>query len=190
MRVQICTVIIWSKLAFFLDPQLGPDNNPILDQIITVQNGPSGHLTWPLNPQKKKNKNKTKVEKTRNTKNELFSYRSFFLFWGIQNLLFWQLGPKARPQKHYKNKGFGKTIFGKQLTVTKRPFLDKSPNQETPVILFCCFFSLNNKTQTFAETPIFSVLENINKRISNIKLKTEKVQKAKFAPFFWKKSYC
>ena len=31
--------IIWSKLAFVLDPQLGPDNNPTLDQIRTILNG-------------------------------------------------------------------------------------------------------------------------------------------------------
>ena len=36
LRAQILMVIIWSKLAIFLDPKLGPDNNPCLDQIIRL----------------------------------------------------------------------------------------------------------------------------------------------------------
>ena len=31
-------MIIWSKFAFFKRTQLGPDNNPYLDQIVTPQN--------------------------------------------------------------------------------------------------------------------------------------------------------
>ena len=36
MRTQILIVIDWSKLAFILDPKLGPVNNPYLDQLITI----------------------------------------------------------------------------------------------------------------------------------------------------------
>ena len=38
MCTQIIIVIIWSKLAFLFG-QLGPDNNPTLDQITTIKNG-------------------------------------------------------------------------------------------------------------------------------------------------------
>ena len=36
MRAQIFEVIKWAKLAFFLDPQLGPVNNFDLAQLITL----------------------------------------------------------------------------------------------------------------------------------------------------------
>ena len=39
LRAQIFKVINWSKLAFFLDPQLVPVNNFDLDQLITLKNG-------------------------------------------------------------------------------------------------------------------------------------------------------
>ena len=38
LRTKISGVTIWSKSAFLKRTQLGPDNNPYLDQIITPQN--------------------------------------------------------------------------------------------------------------------------------------------------------
>ena len=39
LRAQILVVINGSRLAFILDPKLGPVNNPYLDQLITIKNG-------------------------------------------------------------------------------------------------------------------------------------------------------
>ena len=100
------------------------------------------------NPKNKKRKKKKKQKKTKkkhkNTKKELFSYQSmFYLFWWVSKISFLTPWPKKRaPKKHYKNRGFSKVIFWKQMCVTKRPFLDKkSPNPEIPVIIFVAFSS-------------------------------------------------
>ena len=88
--------------------------------------GPSGHLTWPLNPpkktqkQKKKKRNKRKNKKTRKKrspkrKQQKYPKISFsiisqiFPFFGVafQNFPFLTPWPKKRaPKKHYKNRGF------------------------------------------------------------------------------------
>ena len=107
--------------------------------------GPLGHLTWPLNPPKKhknkkinkenKRKNKKKKQEkkkpkknSKNTQKLAFQLSvKFFLFWvAFQNFPFFDtLAQKARTQKHYKNRGFRTFFFGKQMCVTKRPFLDQ-----------------------------------------------------------------
>ena len=78
--------------------------------------GPSGNLTWPLNPPKKtkkkqknknkknkqKNKKKQKVKKHKNTKKKSFSVISQnFLFWGgcPKIAFFDNLAQKARTPK-------------------------------------------------------------------------------------------
>ena len=91
---------------------------------------------------KKTRKQKTKqiIQKTRSpqmnqqqrrksTPKKLFSYQSIFpfVFGGRPKFHFFsQLVQKRAPPKHYKNRGFSKTFFGKQLCVTKRPFLDNA----------------------------------------------------------------
>ena len=120
--------------------------------------GPSGHLTWPLNPSKEtknktnppkkqlKTKNRTKRKKPKNTKIpkiELFSYQSFLFWWVSKISLFDDLAKQACTQKHYKNRGFSKAFFEKHMCVMKRPFLDKTkPNPEIPVIISVCLFLL------------------------------------------------
>ena len=131
-------------------------------------------MRWPFGPnletlqknkKTKKTKNNKEIKKPKKqkiSKNELFSYQSIFLIFlvGVQNFPFLTTWPRKRaPPKHYKNRGFSKPIFEKQMCVTKRPFLDKkNPNSEIPVIIFCLFFSFNNKKhKNAAETPIFIV---------------------------------
>ena len=81
---------------------------------------------------KTKKKEPTKTKKTR--KNQKYSKMSFsvisenfLFFWlGVQNIPFFTTWPKKRAhKKHYKNRGFRPPFFGKQLCVTKRPFLDQ-----------------------------------------------------------------
>ena len=70
--------------------------------------GPSGHLTWPLNPPKETQKNKTKKTKKekklekKNTQKWAFqlSVKIFFFFgWVSKISLFDNLAQKARTQK-------------------------------------------------------------------------------------------
>ena len=78
----------------------------------------------------------------------------------VQNISLLTTWPKsAHPPKHYKNRGFNKAFFEKQMCITKRPFLDKKTKPEIPVIIILpSLFSFNKKkTQTLAETPIFIV---------------------------------
>ena len=49
----------------------------------------------------------------------------FFLGGFSKFPFFYNLAQKARTQKNYKNRGFRPPFFGKQLCVTKRPFLDQ-----------------------------------------------------------------
>ena len=162
--------------------------------------GPLGHLTWPLNHPKKDPKKKIKKKKPQKQKilnNELFSYQwKFLLFWWVSKIsFFWQLGQKsAHPKKHYKNRGFSNPFFGKQFCVTKRPFLDKKPNPEIPVIIFFCLFLLfrRQKTQKLAESRnphFYSVLANQKREFSKFKLKTQKIEKPIFCTLFWKRPF-
>ena len=124
------------------------------------------HLT--LKPSKKTNTNKKKKQKKRKKKkhkipkNELFSYQSNFSFFlvGVQNFPFLTTWPKKRaPKKHYKNRGFSKAFFEKQICVTKRPFLDKKTQIQKFQLSFFCLFLLfaTTKNTKLAETPIFIV---------------------------------
>ena len=82
---------------------------------------------------KRKNKKKTRETKRsqKNSKNtkKLASQLSvkFFFFWVVfQNFPFLTPWPRKRaPKKHYKNRGLRAFLFGKQMCVTKRPFLDQ-----------------------------------------------------------------
>ena len=105
-------------------------------------------MRWPFGPphmtlkpskktQKKNNKTPKKKEKKKQKKtrkNKKYSKMSFsvisenfLLFWlGVQNFPFLTTWPKKRAhKKHYKNSGFRAFSFGKQMCVTKRPFLDQ-----------------------------------------------------------------
>ena len=104
-----------------------------------------------IQKKQKKKRKKKKRKKTHNThtkeyqKKELFN--QFFLFLvGVRISFFDNLPKKRAPKKHHKNRGFSK-VFGKQMCVTKRPFLDqKNPKPEIPIIFFFAFFfSFNNK---------------------------------------------
>ena len=59
-------------------------------------------------------------------------------------------------EKHYKNRGFSKAFFEKQMCVTKRPFSDqKTQIQKFQLSLFAYSFHFQQeKTQQLAETPI------------------------------------
>ena len=84
---------------------------------------------------KKKQKNKKKKKPKKNSKNTpklafQLSIKFFFFFWvAFQNFPFLTPWPrKCAPKKYYKNRGF-RAFFvgggGKQMCVTKRPFLDQ-----------------------------------------------------------------
>ena len=81
--------------------------------------------------QKKKNKKKKQKKTRKNQKYSKMSFsvisENFLFFWlGVQNFPFFTTWPKKRAhKKHYKNRGFRPPFFGKQLCVTKRPFLDQ-----------------------------------------------------------------
>ena len=129
--------------------------------------GPN-HLTWPLNPPKKNRKNKEnkkwKKEAPPKTakmpKNNFSVIGQIFLFWvAFQNFPFLTPWPKKRwPPKRYKNRGF-RPFFGKQICVTKRPFLDQKTKIHKFQLSFFLpiFFSFNNTKPKFAETPVFIV---------------------------------
>ena len=105
-------------------------------------------MRWPFGPphltlkpsnkkhQKKQKKKQTKKNQTKKQKKEKkeapknsFSVISQFFpfFWvAFQNFPFLTPWPRKRaPKKHYKNRGFRAFFFGKQMCVTKRPFLDQ-----------------------------------------------------------------
>ena len=107
---------------------------------------------------KQKKENNSTTKKHKNTPKRAFQLSvNFFFFVGVQKR---ELGPKARTQKNYKNRGFSKAFLEKQMCVTKRPFWDqKNPKSEIPVIIVLAYSSLfqQEKTQTLAETPIFIV---------------------------------
>ena len=77
--------------------------------------GPSGHLTSPLNPQKKTpekiNKNLKKRKKARKKQVSFSAISQDFQFCFCPKNPLLQPGPKARTQKHCKNRGFGTPIF-------------------------------------------------------------------------------
>ena len=114
------------------------------------------HLTWPLNPPKNKTKNNKKKTKQKLPQNELFSYQSNFSFLG--GWFIWQLGPTSAHPQNNVNIGVQPTFFEKHMRHDTAIFGQKQ-SPEIPVIIFLAFFfSLNNKTQTFAETPIVIVV--------------------------------
>ena len=165
---------------------------------------PSGHLTWPLNPQKKKQKTKEnkqkqetkkdkkekkekKEKKTKLPKKELFRYQS--MFWWVSNMsLFCQLGPlKRAPPKHYKNRGFSKAFFEKEICVTKRPCLDKKLIQKLQLSFFAYFLLLQQqKTYKMGWDPYFySVFANLKEdNFQILNLKHRKLKNPNFAPVF------
>ena len=104
---------------------------------------------------------------------------------GVKKFPFLTTRPRKRaPPKHYKNRGFSKTLL-KKICVMKRPFLDKrNPNPEIPDIICCPFFSFSNKNTKILWNLYFcSVLANLKKRTSKNYLS---LKNPIFAPFFEK----
>ena len=85
----------------------------------------------------------------------------FFIFLvGVQSFPLLTTWPKKRaPKKQYKNRGFSKAFFEKQMCFTKRPFLGKKQIQKFQLSFLFCFFLLlqHQQAQKYAETPIFIV---------------------------------
>ena len=117
---------------------------------------------------KKQRKKNTKQEKTRKKeappkktakipKNSFSVINHFFFFgWFSKFPFFDTLAQKRSPPKHYKNRGF-RPFFGKQMCVTKRPFLDKKTKFINVNYHFLAYFLLfrQHKKPKFAEIPIF-----------------------------------
>ena len=77
---------------------------------------------------KTKQKKEKKQEKTKNTQKWAFQLSVkifFFLGWVSKISLFWQLGPTSAHPKNTIKIGVSGPFFGKQMCVTKRPFLDQ-----------------------------------------------------------------
>ena len=128
--------------------------------------------------------------------NELFSYQSkFSVFFMLSKQYLLTTVPKNfAPPKHEKKRGFSKPKKPKQLTVTKRPFLEqKRPKSEIPAIIcFVLFFSLNNKNTKHCWHPYFySVLTESKKEaiFQKLNLKQGDLEKKTFAPNFWKRYF-
>ena len=72
-------------------------------------------------------------------------------------------------------------------------FGPENPNPEFPLVIFCPFFSFNNKNTKISWNPDFySGLTNLKKTIFKFKLKTQKIEKKKklvLHPFFWKRLF-
>ena len=108
--------------------------------------GPSGHLTWPLNPPQK-----TKNEKTRNTKEyqkmsfSVISQNFYFVLSTKPFLITW---PKKRAPKNTKNRDFSKPISENNLTVTKRPCWTKTTQNPKFQIFSVAFSFLLTTTGT------------------------------------------
>ena len=117
---------------------------------MTATQWPLGHLTWPLNPPKNKEKTNKKNQKIQNMSFSVMSLN--ILFWGGPKFPFFDnLAQRNAPQNHYKNSGFGNPIFGKQITVTKWPFW----HQKFQLSFLGPFLSFwTTKTQNLAETPL------------------------------------
>ena len=112
---------------------------------------------------KKNKKKKTNKKNSKNTQKLAFQLSvKFFFFWvAFQNFPFLTPWPrKCAPKKHYKNRGFRAFFFGKQMCVTKRPFLNqKTKIHKFQLSFFFAYFLLfqQQKTPKIAETPIFIV---------------------------------
>ena len=133
--------------------------------------GPSGHLTWPLNPPKKHKNKKTKKTKkqgkiTKNThtnipKKVLFNYQwNFsFVFVAVQNFPFWQLGQKSAHPKHTIKIVVSARVFLKSRYASRNGhFWTKNPNRNSSYHFFCLFSSLpTTKNTEMCYAPIFIV---------------------------------
>ena len=112
------------------------------------KNGPKNHnfSHWPphltLKPSKK---NTTKEKNTKTNKEGLGPSETFF-----DNLA------KKRAPKNTKIWGFNKPIFGKQMCVTKWPFLDREKTRmfQLSIVLSVFFLSFSNKNTKMLK-PLF-----------------------------------
>ena len=146
-------------------------------------------MRWPKqktkNNQNKERKRKKKKKKHKNTQNTQKYQKTVFQL-SIKFFFFWWVSPK-----HYKDRGFREHIFGKQLCVTKQPFLDpKTPNPKIPVIIFWSFFfSFNNKNTKMLRNPDFySVLASQKKRFFQKSSQNTDNLKPKCCTLFLKKA--
>ena len=149
--------------------------------------GPSGHLTWPLNPPRKTKKTNHKKQtnkkqereggfrakwggqkqkkhkkKHKNPKNELFSYQSIFSFFGgcPKFPFFDNLAQKNAHSKNTIKIGVSAKHFLKNRSASQNGhFGTKKTKPEIPIIIFWGLFfsSSTRKTQESAEIPMFIV---------------------------------
>ena len=140
------------------------------------------HQTLKPSPQKKQKRAKP----PKNTKMS-FSVisRIFFFGGGGPNVPFLTTWSKQRaPKKHYKNRGFSKAFFEKQMCITKRPLLDQENKPEIPIIVFSSLST--TKTQTLLKPLVCRVLANLKKEIfQKLNLKQRTLEKS--CTHFWKK---
>ena len=166
------------------------------------------HLTLKPSPKTKTPKNKTtktkkqkkekkKKRKQKNKKIQKYPKRAFqllvnllFLFGGCPKFPFLTTLPKTHAhKKHFKNGVSATRFLEKQFCVTKRPFLDKKTNPETPVIFFFLPFSSLSTTRNtnISWNPYFySVLANLKVRFFKIQTLTQKLEKLNVCTFFFK----
>ena len=136
--------------------------------------GPSGHLTWPLNPPKKntkttKQKKKTKKnqkKKKKTRKNQKYqklafqlSVKIFFFFWvAFENFPFLTPWPRKRaPKKHYKNRGFRPPFLENRCVSRNGRFWTQKPQIYKFQLSFFLpvFFSFNNTKHKHSLKPLF-----------------------------------
>ena len=114
--------------------------------------GPSGHLTWPLNLKKNHKKNKKYQKWAFQLSGKLFC----FYFGGVPNFPFlttWQK-KNAHPKNTIKNRGFSKPFFDKNIVSWNGHFEQKT-NPEIPIIIFLFFSPFDKKHKTLLLNPLF-----------------------------------
>ena len=108
---------------------------------------------------KKKKKPKNKQKKYQKKKAFQLSIKFVHFLVAFQNFPSLTPWPKKRAPKNTIKIGVSGPFFEKQICVTKRPFLDQKTKIHKFQLSFFGIFPLcqKQKTQQFAETPIFIV---------------------------------
>ena len=139
----------------------------------------------------KNSKNKTKTKKNKKKqkqpKNEFFSYQSkLSAFFRVQNFFFDNLAQTARTQKHYKDRASANQFSTNNYRSRNgHCWTPKTQNPKLQVSFFCLFLLIEKlKPQKSAETPFYSVLVNIKKRIFKINSKRANLKNTFFPPNF------
>ena len=154
-------------------------------------------MRWPpLNPQTKKQKKKQKTDKkrkqTQKYQKRAFQLSVIFSFLvGVQNFPFWTTWHKTRaPQNTIKNRGFREHILKNSYASRNGHFWTQKTQIQKFQLSFVLsfFFSFNRKKNTTMPwNPYFYSVLAKSKRdlfLSTNHLKTQKLEKPNFAPFF------